>query len=282
MHFRLGQFQLDVVSDGTFRIDGGTLFGVVPRVLWEKLSPPDEQNRIALALKSLLVRTEKAAVLVDTGLGTKLSAKARQHHNFSEGALVEELGKIGVRPGDIDVVINTHLHFDHAGGNTAFDERRKPRPTFPNATYVIQKQEWEDATHADGLTRAGYHAEDFAVLAETGQLRLIEGDEEVAPGVTCRLTGGHTRGHQMVLVRHKGLTACYPGDVMPSTAHIKPNFITAYDLHQEKTYAVKVKLIDEACEGRWVMVWGHDTKEWASRLAKQDDRVVATPVRTTE
>jgi len=279
MHLTLGRFELDVVSDGTFRIDGGTLFGVVPRVLWEKLSPPDEQNRIALALKSLVVRTGKALVVVDTGLGTKLSAKARAFHNFGEGKLVEELGKIGVRPEDVDIVINTHLHFDHVGGNTVFDEERKPRPTFPKATYVVQRQEWEDATHADRLTRAGYHPEDFTVLAETGQLRLVDGDAEVTPGVRCRLTGGHTRGHQMVLVQSEGRTACYPGDVMPSTAHIKPNFITAYDLHQEKTYAVKVKLIDEAVEGGWAMVWGHDPKEWVSRLEKQDDKVLAVRVR---
>ena len=280
MHFTLGHFHLDVVSDGTFWIDGGTVFGVVPRVIWEKLSPPDERNRIPLALKSLLIRTPEALVLVETGIGTKLSARDQKHHNFGRGTLVAELAEIGVRPEDVDFVIDTHLHFDHCGGNTVL-EGGTPRPTFPRAKYVIQKREWEDATHADGLTQAGYDPADFAVLAETGQLRLIDGDVEIVPGVTCRLTGGHTRGHQMVLVHSHGLTACYPGDVMLSTMHIKPNYITAYDLSQERTYAVKVKLIEEACEGRWVIVWGHDPKEWLSRLEKRDDKVVAVPVRTT-
>jgi glyoxylase-like metal-dependent hydrolase (beta-lactamase superfamily II) len=282
MHLRLGQFELDAVSDGQFWIDGGTIYGVVPRTMWEKLSPPDEQNRIALALKCLLVRTGEATVLVDTGIGNKLTEKERKRHNRGEGTLVAELAKIGVRPGDIDIVINTHLHFDHSGGNTVFDGQGKARPTFPKATYVVQKQEWEDATHADTLTRGGYHPDDFTVLAETGQLRLVEGDAEITPGIMVRLTGGHTQGHQMVLVQSEGLTACYPGDVMLSTGHIKPNFITAYDLHQEKTYAVKKQLIEEACKGRWVMVWGHDMNEWASRLEKQEEKVVATPVRMTE
>jgi len=279
MHFTLGQFGCDIVSDGEFRIDGGTIFGVVPRTLWEKRVTPDALNRIPLGLNSLVVRTPDALVLVETGIGTKMSRKAREFHDFGEGTLVPELAEIGIAPGDVDLVILTHLHFDHCGGNTR-REGDAVVPTFPNARYVIQRAEWDDATHPDGLTRAGYDGDDFAVLDETGQLYLVEGTEEVTAGIACVHTGGHSRGHQMVLVRSGGRTCCYPGDIMFTTMHLRPNWISAYDLNQEQTWRAKMQLIKDALADDWLICWGHERIPTLSTLTKEGDRVVATPVET--
>ena len=284
MHFTLGRFDCHILSDGVFWIDGGTVFGVVPKAMWRKMTPVDDENRVPLALNCLLIRTPDALVLVETGIGTKLGEKDRLRHRFTEGALVAELAKIGVKPADVDVVINTHLHFDHCGGNTIRacpealrGEGGELRPTFPKAKYVVQKHEWDDATHPDGLTASGYDPADFSAIEEAGQLHLVDGTVEVVPGVLCQRTGGHTPGHQMVLARSLGETVCFPGDIMPGTMWVRPNYITAYDLNQAETYAAKVKLLDEAHAGRWLMAWGHDGREPLSRIEKKDDRYAAIP-----
>jgi len=154
-------------------------------------------------------------------------------------------------------------------------------PTFPKATYVVQRSEWDDAMHPDGLTSAGYDPDDFAVLDATGQLRLVEGTEEVVSGVTCVHTGGHSRGHQMVLVQSSGRTCCYPGDIMFTTMHVKPNWISAYDLNQEQTWRAKVKLLDDARAGGWLMCWGHESTPTLSTLKEEAGRIVAVPAETT-
>ena len=276
MQFALGKFRCSVVSDGVWRVDGGTIFGVVPRVLWQKLVEPDEIGRIPLGLNSLVVRTPDALVLVETGIGTKMSRKAREFHDFGSGTLVPELARVHVEPPDVDIVILTHLHFDHCGGNTVL-ERGAIRPTFPNAKYVIQSSEWHDATHPDGLTRAGYDPDDFAVLEQSGQLHLVEGTEEIIRGVTCVHTGGHSRGHQMVLVESAGRVCCYPGDIMFTRWHVKPHYISAYDLNQAATYYTKLKLLEEACAHDWLMCWGHEIAPTISTLKREGDRIVAAP-----
>lgn len=276
MHFTLGRFDCRVVSDGVFWIDGGTVFGVVPKAIWQKLIVCDAENRIPVALNSLLVRTPDALVLIETGIGTKLGEKDRLHHKFTEGTLVPELAKLGVAPEDVDVVINTHLHFDHCGGNT-LRAGGELRPTFPKAQVVVQSREWDDATHPDGLTAAGYDPADFVPVEEAGLLRLVDGASEAVPGVVCRRTGGHTPGHQMVLLHSGGETACFPGDIMPGTAWVKPNYITAYDLNPLETFAAKANLLEEAHAGRWLIAWGHDGREPLSRIEKKGDRFVAVP-----
>lgn len=274
MHFTLGRFDCHILSDGVFWIDGGTVFGVVPKAIWRKLTPVDDENRVPLALHSLVLRTPDALVLVETGIGSKLGEKDRLHHRFTEGTLIAELAKIGVTPADVDVVINTHLHFDHCGGDTV-RQGGDLLPTFPKAKYVVQKREWDDATHPDGLTAAGYDPADFLAIEQAGQLHLVDGTVEVVPGVICQRTGGHTSGHQMVLARSLGQTVCLPGDIMPGTMWVRPNWITAYDLNLVETYAAKVRLLDEAHAGRWLMAWGHDGREPLSRIEKKDDRYAA-------
>ncbi len=275
MHFTFGRFDCHILSDGVFRIDGGTVFGVVPRAIWRKIMPPDDLNRVPLEINCLLIRTPEAVVLVETGIGGKLPEKDRRHHDFTEGALLAELAKAGYRPEDVDVVVNTHLHFDHCGGNT-LQVAGELRPTFPKARYVVQRREWDDATHPDALTSAGYDPRDFLPLEEAGRLQLIDGAVEVAPGVVCEWTGGHSRGHQLVVARSLGETVCFPGDIMPGAAWVRPNWITAYDLNPTETFAAKVKLLDEACAGRWLMAWDHDRQPLA-RIEKQNERYVAIP-----
>ena len=280
MQFRVGQFELGIVSDGLFRIDGGTMFGVVPRSIWGKLVDVDDLHRMELGLNSLVVRTPDALVLVETGIGTKLSEKACRFHAFREGTLVPELEKAGIRPGDVDFVILTHLHFDHVGGATARTESG-PRPTFPNARYVIQKSEWLEAANPTGLTRAGYLDDDYLPIEKAGQLELIDGDVEITPGVTCRFTGGHTVGHQMVVVTSDGKTVCYPGDIMPTTLHVKPYYITSYDLNQKMTFEAKLALVAEACANDWLMAWGHDQHQPLSSLVTENGKVQATAAEVT-
>jgi glyoxylase-like metal-dependent hydrolase (beta-lactamase superfamily II) len=274
MHFTLGRFDCHLISDGDFWIDGGTAFGVVPKAMWQKWMAPDAENRVPLALNCLVVRTPDALVLVETGIGSKLGEKDRLHHRFTKGVLLSELAKAGFAPADFDLVINTHLHFDHAGGNT-FRAGDELRTTFPRAKYVAQRREWDDATHPDGLTAAGYDSDDFLPVEEAGQLTLVDGTVEVAPGVVVEWTGGHSRGHQMIVLRSRGETACFPGDIMPGPAWVRPSFITAYDLNQIETYAAKLRLLDEAHAGRWLMVWGHDGHQPLSRITKNGDRYEA-------
>ena len=182
-------------------------------------------------------------------------------------------------PADIDVVIDTHLHFDHCGWNTV-REGGALRTTFPKARYTLQEIEWRDATHPTPLTRGGYHPENILPLGTSGQLQLIHGDVEVVPGIECRLTGGHTPGHQLVMLRSEGKTACFAGDVMCSVHHVRPNYNTAYDLNQQQTYDCKVKLLEEAAEGRWLVVFLHESETPVAFIEKRGDEYVARPPRT--
>ena len=280
MHFKLGSFDLDVISDGDWWMDGGTIFGVVPRVLWQELAAPDELNRIRLGLNSLLVRTGRHTVLIEAGMGSKLDAKFKQHHNFGEGKLLDEMAALGVTPDDVDAVILSHLHFDHAGWCTV-REGDGYRPTFPNATYIVQQREWDAATRPNSQTRAGYHREDFDALPRSDQLKLIEGDVEVTGGITCQLTGGHSDGHQSVLVESEGRVACFCGDIYCTTWHTRPNYITAYDLYPAETFRLKQDLLAEAEEEGWILVWVHETGVPAGTIRKDGKRYAAVPLETS-
>ena len=210
---RLGEIRVHVLCDGVFALDGGALFGVVPRVIWEKTDPPDEKNRVALGLNVVLVEAGGRRVLVDTGLGDKWTPREREIYRIDrERNLLGNLRSLGLGPEDIDVVVNTHLHFDHAGGNTAERDGRV-RPVFPRARYVVQKGEFYDATHPHERNRASYLEPNFVPVAEAGQLDLVEGEVEVAPGVRVVPMGGHTAHHQIVVVESAGERLLVPTDL---------------------------------------------------------------------
>lgn len=255
---RLGELEIHVVSDGTFRLDGGAMFGIVPRLVWEKHAIPDAGNRVLLGLNLLLVRTGGRNILVETGLGDKHDAPFVEMYvvKRSETA-VEALRRMGIGPADIDMVILTHLHFDHAGGATVRREG-KAAPVFSRAVHVLQEGAWEEALRDNPRTRGSYVPEDFLPLREAGLVRLVRGDVEVAPGVRVFRTGGHVDHHQAVVMEGGGRKAVFWGDLLPTAAHARPAWVTGYDLRPADVASAKAELLERAAVEGWLNVFDHD------------------------
>lgn len=254
----VGEFDVVSLSDGTFRLDGGAMFGVVPRTLWERRAVPDDKNRIPLAIRPLLVRTPAGTVLIDAGIGDKLGPKERGIYAVDQTEhLSQSLAVAGLAASDIDVVLATHLHFDHAGGFTQLVDGVL-LPTFPNARYLIRRGEWDDATHPHERNRASYLAENYLPLLEAGVVDFLEGDGEVLPGISVWRTGGHTRHHQIVRLESGGETAVFAADLLPTTAHLDEAWIMGYDLYPMETLAYKKRLLAEAVAEEYVIFFEHD------------------------
>ncbi|RMG56297.1 MAG: MBL fold metallo-hydrolase [Acidobacteria bacterium] len=268
--YRLGEFRLSVISDGVFWLDGGAVFGVVPRVLWERVAPPDEKNRVRLGLNALLVRTGRENVLIDTGIGDKWDEKRRRIYSLTQPpTLITSLAERGLEPEDIDVVINTHLHFDHCGWNTRY-LNGSLRPTFPRARYIVQRGEYEHAQHPHERDRASYDPENWAGLEERGQLELIDGDRTIVPGIEVVKLCGHNRDFQCVFVRSRGETAVFWSDLVPMTPHVQFPWIMAFDLYPEQTLMHKKRLIPQAAREGWFCVFHHDPEIPVGRIIEED------------
>jgi glyoxylase-like metal-dependent hydrolase (beta-lactamase superfamily II) len=275
---RLGQFEIDVVSDGTFALDGGAIFGVVPRVVWERHFKPDELNRIRIGLNCLLVRTGRENVLIDTGMGRKWDARSRERYGVAgETDLLAELQARGLRPEDVDVVINTHLHFDHAGTNTVGRGGRVV-PTFPRARYVVQRGEFEHALEPHERDRASYVRADFEPVAEAGQFDFIEGDAEVVSGIRAVKVAGHNRDLQCVRVDSEGETLFVFADLVPTTAHLQPAWVMGFDLYPVESVEQKKRIVPQAVEENWLCSFYHDPRIALGRLDRQGDKIAVTPV----
>lgn len=271
----LGEFELISLSDGFFHLDGGAMFGVVPKTLWGRYTPADARNRIRLGLRPLIVRHARGGrtLLVDAGVGDKMPPKLAEIYGLArERHLAHALEEAGLAVDDIDIVLASHLHFDHAGGFTRVDERGIVCPRFPRAEYVVRRGEWEDALAPSARTRASYMAHDFAPLAEAGVLRLIDDDETVAPGVRVSRTGGHTRDHQMVFIESAGLTAVFAADLIPTTAHLSDPWILGYDLYPVETLAAKQAFVPEAIARQHLVFFEHDPEIAAGYIREQDGR----------
>ncbi len=277
---KLGNFSIHACMDGLFRLDGGAMFGVVPRVLWEKTDPPDEKNRILMTLRSLLIRTGEANVLVDTGIGGKGDQKFREIFMIDRDLPLEgSLAAHGLRPEDIDVVINTHLHLDHAGGNTRVADDGTIVPAFPRAKYVIHRGEWEDATNPDERTRGSYITDDYLPLeGRKGAIEFVDGDDEaevmVMKGVSVVVTGGHTAFHQCVKVESEGEVALFCADLIPMASHLPLPYITAYDLAPRDTLRAKKRLLNRAVDEGWLVVFQHDPRVEAAYLRREGAKTV--------
>ncbi|HVQ43034.1 MAG TPA: MBL fold metallo-hydrolase [Vicinamibacterales bacterium] len=273
-----GDFELIPQSDGFFRLDGGAMFGVVPKPLWQKRTEPDERNRIRLGLRPLLVRTAKHTVLIDAGIGGKMPAKDADIYGIDRAVdLVASLASAGVTPSDVDVVIATHLHFDHAGGFTV-SSGGGVAPAFPNATYYIRRPEWEDATHPHERNRASYLPENFVPLQDAGVVSFTEGDQEILPGISVQRTGGHTMHHQMVRVESGGRTGVFVADLIPTTAHVDEPWIMAYDLYPMDTLAFKKQFVREAIAREYVIFFEHDPAIPAGIIRERQGRKFVEPV----
>jgi glyoxylase-like metal-dependent hydrolase (beta-lactamase superfamily II) len=277
MSIRLGDFRLDVVTDGTFRLDGGAMFGVVPRVLWERVFPPDEKNRIRLGLNCLLVRTGEETVLVDTGIGEKWNDREREMFGVAhETTVPSELERLGLTVDDVDVVICTHLHFDHAGGNTRRNASGEVVATFPRARYVVQAGELATARNPHERERASYLPENWEPLVASGQLETVDGEAEIVPGIRVFPVRGHNDWTQLVEVESGGERAVYFADIVPTTRHLKPAWVMGYDLYPVELLERKKELLGRAVDEEWLCVFEHDHETPVARLVRDDGGKITT------
>ena len=260
----VGALRLHAVQAGGQKLDGGAMFGVVPKPLWARRIPADERNRIQLGMRCLLIEHPSGLVLLDTGAGNKEDAKFHDIYGIENGGrdgrtmLEDSLAHLGVAPGDVALVINTHLHFDHAGGNTWRDPSGAVLPSFPAARYVVQRGELDYATNTNERTGASYFAHNFAPLVERGQLDLLDGETTLVEGITAIPTPGHTPHHQSVLIRSAGETALYLGDLVPTRAHLPLPWIMGYDVEPLVTLETKRAMLERARREDWLVIFEHD------------------------
>ena len=274
---KLGDLEFHIVSAGHFRLDGGAMFGVIPRPMWEKKIPPDARNRITLSMNCLLILAGGKRILVETGAGDKMSPKLRDIYALEGPALADGLRTYGLRPEDIDIVVNTHLHFDHCGGNTHI-EKDKVVPVFPNARYVVQRGEYDHAMRPNERDRASYFHENFGPVGAAGRLASVEGEHALAPGVELVRVAGHTEHMQCVKLTGGGKTAFFFSDLVPTSAHLPLPWIMGYDLYPMTTLENKKRWIPEAIREGWIALFPHDERVPAAYLRDRDGQWEAEPV----
>ena len=256
------------------------MFGVVPRALWAKVCQPDDRNRIPLACNCLLLRRADALVLVEAGCGDRFTDKDREIYDIGATSLESALGNTGVRAADITHVLLTHLHFDHVAG-TLTSRGKELQPLCENALHLTQKGEWDDALAGRSILKSSYISGDLEALAGSVRWQFLEGDEEILPGLSVRVTGGHTQHHQAILVRDGGMTLVYPGDLIPTRAHLSPYWIMAYDMAPYRTFTSKLAMAEEAAADGWILAWDHDPESTFCTLAKGESRYEAVPFETS-
>jgi len=255
---RLGELELYIVPDGQFWLDGGAMFGVVPRVLWEKKLHPDEMNRVPLATNCLLVKGKDFVLVVDAGLGVRWDEKSREMYQISHPTtLAQSLARRGVQPADVDALVLSHLHFDHSGAATEIRDGRAA-PAFPRATVYVQAAELAHARHPNEKDRGSYRADDWEPLAAAGRLESVSGEKELRPGVAVVPVRGHSEGMQAVRVESEGQTAFFFSDALPTSAHVPVPWIMSYDLYPVDLIENKKRLTDQAAREEWLVIFVHD------------------------
>jgi len=275
----LGEFTIYGLRDGYFYLDGGAMFGVVPKVLWEKIYTPDEKNRIKMGLNSLLVQTEQALVLIETGIGPCIDRKFSHFYSVErKPGLLGEIDNLEFDPEDIDYVINTHLHFDHCGGNTYQNEEGKWVPTFPKARYIIQKGEWEYALAPCFRDKPSYMRNNFLPLEEHGCVRLVEGNAQITDGVQVLPASGHTAHHQCVKISSDDEVLFFLGDMVPMSSHVGLSYVMSYDLYPLQTLANKKKYFEQIIAEKWNVAFVHDAKLFFGRIGKKENKYFNIPL----
>ena len=275
---KLGALEFHVLVSGYFSLDGGAMFGVIPKTMWEKKAPPDSRNRIKLAMNSLLIRAGGKNILVETGAGDKVNEKFRDIYALDGPRLIDELRNYGLHPEEVDIVINTHLHFDHCGGNTRI-VKDKVVPTYPNARYVVHKGEYEHAMNPNDRDRATYIPDNFLPIEKAGKFSLIEDDRVIASGVELIRVPGHTADMLCVKLQGGGKTAFLFADLVPMAPHLGLAWIMGYDLYPMTTLENKKKWIPEVARGEWIALFSHDPDIPAAFLREREGKVETEPVK---
>ena len=274
---KFGDLDVHVISDGTMKMDAGVLFGVVPKTLWQRKVKTDRRNRLTMGLNCMLIQANGHNILVDTGVGKKEPDRLKDIFGLSAGKLLRRLKEHGLGPRDIDMVILSHLHFDHVGGCTRFNSKGEAVPTFPKAKYLVQRRDWDEATHPNERTRAAYHPDDFEPILFNKQLELLDGDTEIEKGVDAILTGGHSAGHQIVLAGTNQRKAVILGDLIATHHHIPLPYIAAFDLYPLESMERKRKLLEDAEKFGWMLIFSHDPETIAGHVESRGGRVSLNP-----
>ena len=280
---KFGDYRVEIVPDCEFRLDGGAMFGVVPRNLWSQTFPPDEQNRIRMNMNCVFIDTGSEKILIETGIGDKWSEKHRAMFGIDrKRSLDESLQTIaGVNANEVTIVINTHLHFDHAGGNTKLDQSGRPAPSFPNARHFISRAEYEHAEAPSERDRASYLAENWQPLKASGQMELKDANYEVMPGLRMETYAGHNRSMQCWRLDRGGQTLFGFADLVPTRAHVPFAWIMGYDLYPVETLEAKKRLLPQAAREGWVCLFYHDPDQPLCHLIERDGKLRAVSVDRT-
>lgn len=269
----IGQIQIQPLDGGRFKLDGGAMFGIVPKPLWSRVTDVDAQNRIPLATNCLLIRTPRHNALVDTGVGIKHSAKERSIYEIADAdPLKDSLAMHGLTFDRLDAVILSHLHFDHAGGLTRLAPDGQLTATFPNAEVIVQRAEWEAAVSGLPEWIASYPPEHFELFARSGRLRLIQGDTEILPGISSRLTAGHSPGHQAIVIHDGNETGVYLGDICPTWNHLPGMWCMAYDADLTQVRRIKPVLLGQIADEGWWALSDHDPRWPCVRIERDPKR----------
>jgi glyoxylase-like metal-dependent hydrolase (beta-lactamase superfamily II) len=268
----IGNYDVTMIDAGRYKLDGGAMFGVVPRTLWQKENPPDEKNRITMSLNTLLLVGDGKIVLVDTGVGDKFTDKFREIYaiDYSEHSLVKSLLQHNIQPENVTDVILTHLHFDHVGGSTYYDNDGNLKLQFPNATHYVQKKQLEWAQKGFAKDRASYLSENIQPLIDSGQLKVISGAAELFKDVELILSDGHTVAQQLVLIRGNGKNLLYAADLIPMTAHIPLPWVMAYDLYPVTSIQEKEDILKKALAENWMVFFEHDPRTYCGTVEEGD------------
>jgi glyoxylase-like metal-dependent hydrolase (beta-lactamase superfamily II) len=270
-----GNYRVEVIPDCEFRLDGGAMFGVVPRNLWARVNPPDDQNRIRMNMNCLFIEADGERILIDTGIGEKWSDKHRAMYGINRTRSFDESLKaiVGVAATDITIVINTHLHFDHAGGNSIRNDTGQAVPAFPNARYFISQAEYEHAESPTERDRASYFPENWQPMKETGQLELKASDYEVVPGLTMETHAGHNRSMQCPRLARDGKVLFGFADLVPTRAHVPYAWVMGYDLYPVETVEAKKKLLPQAAQENWTCLFYHDPDHALGRIVEENGKL---------
>ena len=269
-----------VISDGVFKVDCGAVFGRIPKIMWENLVTTDRKNRLTMGLNCLLLECGGHKILVDTGVGPKDNLRDKEMYGLVPSRLMRSLKALGLGPRDIDAVVLSHLHFAHAGGATRMDRMGDMVPSFPKATYYVQRSAWEDAQNPSVRQADVFRTDDFTPIAERGQLELLDGDTELFPGLSLIVTDGHSKGHQIAVFSHGGERIAYLGDLVPTPHHLLPTVLSSFDYEPEKTMEQKRDVLADAERKGWLMVFPHGNETRAGYLqrGRNNDMAYLRPV----